>query len=81
MVIKSIAKNIKFRAIALLNREEVEFLEKLGMDALFSTGHKLTKVDMIAAFIDAAIRLKITGHGVMNKEALVERILANRGKT
>ena len=77
---KSIAKDVKYRAIALLNREEIEFLEKLGMDALFSTGHKLTKVDMIAGLIDAAIKLKITGHGVTDKEALVEKILGTRVK-
>jgi len=80
MTVKSAAKDFKYRAIALLNREEIEFLEKLGMDALFSTGHKLTKVDMIAACIDAVIQLKVTGHGVENKKALVEKILTSRAK-
>ena len=80
MVTRAMPKDIKYRAIALLNREEIEFLEKLGMDALFSTGHKLTKVEIIAALIDAAIELKISGSGVMNKEELMEKILVTRGK-
>ena len=77
---KSTQKNIKYRAIALLNREEMEFLEKLGMEALFSTGHRLTKVEIIAALIDAGIQLKITGQDVINKEALIEKIVKTQRK-
>jgi hypothetical protein len=33
--------NIKHRVITMLDRDELEFLDKLGKDALFSTGHKL----------------------------------------
>ena len=42
----------KRRVIALLSREEMDFIDKIGKDALFSTGSKLTRVDIIAALID-----------------------------
>lgn len=65
----------KGRIIALLTREEMEFLDKLSMDAVFSTGHKLTRIDIISALIDAAMELKLTGEGVKDREGLADRIL------
>ncbi len=63
------------RVIALLTREEMEFLDKLGMDALFSTGSKLSRVEIIAALIDAAMALGISTKDIKNKKELVQRIL------
>jgi len=67
---------IKRRVIALVDREEMEFLEKLSMDSLFSTGRKLTKIDVIGALIDAAMQLKINAHDIHSKKELVEKIVS-----
>jgi len=56
-------------------REELEFIEKLGMDALFSTNSKLSRVDIMAALVDAAMALGISAEGVKNKKELAQRIL------
>ena len=67
--------NIKQRVIALLTREEMEFLEKLGMDSLFSTGARLSRIDIISALLDAAMELELSAKGVRGKKELVDRIL------
>ena len=72
---KPAKKNTRTRIIALLNRSELEFLEKLGMDSLFSTGNKLSRVDIISGLIDAAMDLGVTGTGLKKKKDLVDRIL------
>jgi len=65
----------KGRIIALLTREEMEFLDKVGMDALFSTGHKISRIDVISALVEAAMELKLSAEDVATKEDLVARIL------
>jgi len=67
--------NIKRRVIALLTRDQMEFLEKLSMDSLFSTGSKLSRVEIISALIDAAMALEVSGDGVRSKKELIQRIL------
>ncbi len=69
------SKKIRRRVIAMLSREEIEFVDKLGMDALFSTGRRLSRVDIISALVEAVMKLGITGKGVKSKSALVEKIL------
>lgn len=68
-------RRIKRRVITLLNREEMEFLHNMAMDSLFTTGHKLTKVDIIASLIDAAIKLCISAKGVKSRKELTQRIV------
>jgi len=67
----------KKRVVAFLDREELEFLEKLGMDSRFSSGRKLTKIDVITALIDAAMSLGISAEGVKTKKELVKKILTS----
>ena len=73
-------KTIKHRVIALLNREEIEFLEKLSMDALFSTGHKMSKTEIIAALVEAAMKRQVTTKGISHKQELVERLIGLEDK-
>lgn len=68
-------KKKRRRVIALLTREKIEFLDRLGMDSLFSTGSKLSRVDVISALLDAAMLLGISAEGVQNKPELVQKIL------
>ena len=67
--------NVTHRVIALLNREQVDFLDKLGKDALFSTGAKLSRTKIIYAMVNALRTLGVTGSGVRSKEELEQKIL------
>ncbi len=63
------------RVVTFLNREEVDFLDKLGKDALFSTGTKLSRTKLIAWLIDFMERLRINGKGIKSKSDFENRIL------
>ena len=63
------------RVIALLNREQVDFLDELGKDALFSTGAKLSRTKIIYAMVNALRSLGLTGQGVRSKEELEQKIV------
>lgn len=68
-------RQVTRRVIALLTREEMEFLDKVGMDSLFSTGSKLSRVEMISALVNAALALGISGEGVRNKDEMIQKII------
>lgn len=75
------SQEIKYRVIALLSKEELQFLEKFSMDSLFSTGHKLSKIDIISGLVEAARQMNISGNGIKNKNELIEQILSKvRGR-
>jgi hypothetical protein len=63
------------RVVTFLNRDEVDFLDKLGKDALFSTGLKLSRAKLIAWFVDFAESLKINGEGIKSEKDLEKRII------
>lgn len=62
------------RVMAFLNREQVDFLDKIGKDALFSTGSKLSRVKLISALIDLIRELDINGEGISSVEELKQKI-------
>jgi len=68
--------NQKGRIVAFLTREEIDFIDKLAKDALFSTGHKLSRTDIIRAFVDAIRIRDISGDGVDSKTSLEKRLLS-----
>lgn len=69
------AKNpIKHRVITLLSREEMEFLDKLGKDAMFSSGHKLTYSEILKALTDFAMEIKLSGDKVDSADSLERKI-------
>jgi len=72
-------KQVTGRVIALLTREEMEFLEKLSIDSLYSTGMRLTKVDIISALVRAAIKLGVKGKGIAGKGELIRHIMQLSG--
>ncbi len=65
------------RVIASLNREQVDFLDKIGKDALFSAGIKLSRTEIVAAMVNVLRRANLTGEGVRTAEELEQRILAS----
>ncbi|MDP2906080.1 MAG: hypothetical protein Q8O22_07260 [Candidatus Omnitrophota bacterium] len=69
----------KHRVIAMLDRQELDFLDKLGKDALFSTGHKLTHNDILRGLVDfirdIGISAEMVTSGAQLKEKIIERIV------
>ena len=63
------------RVIASLNREQVDYLDKIGKDAQFSSGIKLSRTQILAAMVNALKRLSLTGEGVITAEQFEQRIV------
>lgn len=63
------------RVIASLNREQVDFLDKIGKDAQFSSGTKLSRTQILAAMVNALKRLSLTGEGVTTAAQFEQRIV------
>jgi hypothetical protein len=62
------------RVVTFLNREEVDFLDKLGKDALFSSGMKLSRAKLIAWLVDFVKGLKLDGEGLKSEKDFLTRI-------
>ena len=64
----------KERVVTFLNRREVDFLDKLGKDALFSSGVKLSRAKLIEWLIEFAKRLNLNGKGIKSEKEFEQRI-------
>jgi len=64
------------RVVALLTRDEIDFIDRLSKDALFSTGRKLSRTDIIRALIDVVKINDINGDGVHSKSDLEKKLLS-----
>ncbi|HRZ14654.1 MAG TPA: hypothetical protein P5110_03995 [Candidatus Omnitrophota bacterium] len=64
------------RVVTFLNREEVDFLDKLGKDALFTAGAKLSRAKLIAWLVDMLKGLNISGENLKSEEDLERRVVA-----
>lgn len=62
------------RVVTFLDRDEVDFLDKLGKDALFSTGSKLSRAKLIAWLVDFLKGLNISGKSLNSEKELEARI-------
>jgi hypothetical protein len=62
------------RVVTFLNREEVDFLDKLGKDALFSTGLKLSRAKLISWLVDFIKELNIQGENLQSEKDFISRI-------
>jgi len=58
------------RVITMLDRKEMDYLDNLGKDALFSTGHKLSYNDILKGLIDFAIEAGFSGKKIDSAETL-----------
>jgi hypothetical protein len=67
-------RELQQRVIAFLNREQVDFIDKIGKDALFSKGTKLSRSRIISSLVDLMIELDINGEGISSLEELKQRI-------
>jgi len=63
------------RVVTFLNRDEVDYLDKLGKDALFSSGAKLSRAKLIAWLVDILKGLNISGENLKSERDLEEKII------
>ncbi len=63
------------RVVTFLDREQVDYLDKLGKDALFSTGVKFPRTRVIAALIDLLRKSSVSGEGLRSDQDLEERLV------
>ena len=68
------------RVVTFLNRDEVDFLDKLGKDALFSSGTKLSRAKLISWLVDMVKELNITGENIKSEKDLENRIMGIIGR-
>lgn len=63
------------RVVTFLDRQQVDFLDKLGKDALFSTGVKFPRTRVISALIDLLRKVSLSGEGLRSEQDLEERLI------
>jgi len=71
------------RVVTFLNRDEVDFLDKIGKDALFSTGAKISRAKIIAWLVEFMEHLNVNGEGIRTEgdlENRVKRILEEKAR-
>ena len=63
------------RVVTFLDRSQVDYLDKMGKDALFSTGVKFPRTRIISALIDLLRKLNVSGEALRNDQDLEQRLL------
>ena len=63
------------RVIAIMNREDIDYLDKIGKDSLFTTGIKLSRIKILRAMVEAMKELGVNGKNVKTEEKLKDEIL------
>jgi len=58
------------RVIVFLNREQVDFLDKIGKDTLFSGKKKLSRTKIIAGLVSLIMNLGISGKNLDSPQAI-----------
>jgi hypothetical protein len=67
-------KELLSRVITFLSREELDFIDKISKDSLFTTGAKLPRAKVIEGIVDACMQMGINGENVHSKEELMNKI-------
>ncbi|MFA6383925.1 MAG: hypothetical protein WCY10_00985 [Candidatus Omnitrophota bacterium] len=63
------------RVVTFLNRDEVDFLDKMGKDAFFSSGSKVSRAKLISWLVDMLKGLNINGENIKTEADLERRIV------
>ena len=63
------------RVIALLNRQEIDFLDKLGKDALFSSGLKFPRTKIIQNLIGVLRKTNMDGKNMYSEDEFQKKII------
>jgi len=65
---------VTHRVITMLGRQEMDYLDKLGKDALFTTGHKLSYNDILRGLIDFAMDAGISGERIDSAKSFKDKL-------
>ena len=68
------ANDQKARLIAMIHRGEMDLIDRIGKDALFTTGNKLSRAEVVSAILSAVAQLGINGKNIQSEEELREYI-------
>jgi enoyl reductase-like protein len=68
-------EHMMHRVITMLDRDEMDFLDKIGKDALFTTGHKLTYTEILKGLIDFAKDMGLSGEKVSSLDAFKQKMM------
>lgn len=68
------SRQLLSRVITFLTREEMDFIDKISKDSLFTTGTKLPRAKVIEAMVEAVREAGLSGEGIHNKEELINKI-------
>ncbi len=63
------------RVVTFLDRDEVDLLDKIGKDALFSTGLKVSRAKILAWLIDFLKDINLSGEGIKSEDDFEKRII------
>ena len=63
------------RVVTFLDRVQVDHLDKMGKDALFSTGVKFPRTRIISALVDLLRKVNISGEGLKSDSDLEDRLI------
>lgn len=63
------------RVVTFLDRQQLDYLDKMGKDALFSTGVKFPRTRVISALINLLRKSNVTGEGLRSDQDLEDRFL------
>lgn len=66
---------VTHRVITMLGRQEMDYLDKIGKDALFTTGHKLSYSDILRGLIDFAMEAGISGESIDSVKSFKDRLI------
>lgn len=67
-------KELLSRVITFLTREEMDYIDKISKDSLFSTGTKLPRTKVVEAMVEVCMESGITGENIHSKEELMHKI-------
>lgn len=68
-------KNVStHRVVTFLTREELEFLDKLEKDMMFSTGRHLSRSQILQDMAELLSRTKMNATGIKNDDELKKKI-------
>ncbi len=68
-------KEFKHRVVTFLTREELEFMDKLNKDAMFSTGKHISRAQILQDLAELLSRTDMDASGLKNDADLEKRMM------
>lgn len=64
------------RVVTFLGRDQLDLIDRIGKDALFSTGAKFPRTKIIACLIELLRWANVSGEGIRTEEDFENRLVA-----